>query len=58
MNASVRTVFGAFTVVSRLSDSKLEELVKLLELSDEDAAKLREGNGLVVVGPLADTKKP
>lgn len=58
MNASVRTVSGTFTVVSRLSDSKLEELAKLLGLSKEAAAKLRDGNGLIVVGPLEDHKKP
>jgi hypothetical protein len=53
MNAVVKVVSGSFTVVCQVDDDKIDEIAKLLGLSDDDKAAMQGGNGLIVVGPLS-----
>ncbi len=52
MNARVKVVSGTFNIVGQIDDDKIDQLAKLLGLSDADKAQLKGGSGLLVVGPL------
>ncbi|MDR3537844.1 MAG: hypothetical protein P4L71_15215 [Acetobacteraceae bacterium] len=52
MNARVKVVSGTFNIVGQVDDDKIDQIAKLLGLSDADKALLKDGNGLLVVGPL------
>lgn len=54
MNARVKVVTGTFSIVSQVDDDKVDQIVRLLGLSDEDAQSLKGGSGLIVIGPLND----
>jgi len=52
MNARVKIISGSFNVVGQVTSDKIDELARLLGFGEEEKATLKQGDGLVVVGPL------
>ncbi len=52
MNARVKVVSGTFSIVGQIDEDKVDQIAGILGLSDEDKKLLKDGDGLLVVGPL------
>ncbi len=52
MNARVKVVTGTFNILGQVDDDKIDQIARLLGLTEAEKDSLKGGNGLLVVGPV------